>query len=142
MSLYAAAIAGPQTGKLNVKIGSLWIGPSADKFRGFAFLSTFGFSLKSIDPEQIVRVVHLDQEKSVSALSAAARGVAGFALLGIVGLAAGALSAKKVAKVQVVGVELANGEKYQIAQSPKDKAWQCFILYAKKRGIYEENLGF
>jgi hypothetical protein len=47
-----------------------------------------------------------------------------------------------IAKVQIVGIELTNGEKFQLADSPKDKAWLCFILYAKERGIFEEDLGF
>ena len=51
-------------------------------------------------------------------------------------------TAKNIAKVQIVGIELTNGEKFQLADSPKDKAWLCFILYAKERGIFEEDLGF
>jgi len=88
-------------------------------------------------PEDIKRIIYLSDESSKSFLSGAARGVADGLLLGGVGAIAGVLSAGSKTKIANYGVELMDGKKFIMAQSPNNDILLCMIAYPKGCGIYE-----
>lgn len=135
--IFPKVIAGDFEGRVEIKIGALWAGPKASKFKGFNMQP--GHKYK---PEDLRRIVYLSEESSKSFLSGAVRGVAGGLLLGGVGAIAGVMSAGNKTKLANYGVELVDGKKFIMAQSPKDKVLLCMLAYAKERGIYEHDLGF
>ena len=135
--IFPKVLAGDFEGSVEIKIGPLWTGPKASKFKGFRMQP--GIKYK---PEDIKRVVYLSDEISKSFLSGAVRGVAGGLLLGGVGAVAGVMSAGSKTKITNYGVELLDGKKFIMAQSPNNKLLMCMLAYAKERGIYEHDLGF
>lgn len=136
--VYANAIAGDYSGNTEICIGTLWSGPKSDKFYGINFLDAKGIKY---EPANIKRVVHLSTESSKSFAGAAVTGIAGGLLLGGAGLIAGALVGGRK-KLQKTGIEFNDGRKVIIEQTSDNKAFQCLILYAKEKGIFEQELGF
>ncbi|WP_424832263.1 hypothetical protein [Ruegeria sp.] len=135
--IFPKIVAGDFEGSVEIKIGVLWSGPKASKFKGFRLQPGIQYT-----PSDLRRVIYLSDESSKSFLSGAARGVAGGLLLGGVGAVAGVLSAGSKTKVINYGVELADGKKFIMAQAPNNKLVMCMIAYAKEQGIYEHDLGF
>ena len=138
--LTTKAVQGDYLGSALIKIGALWNGPEADKFKGIEFFE----SKAKHTPDEIVKVVKLESGESTSAGAAITKGLAGGLVFGLAGVIAGAANGGKVA-VERYGIEFTNGKKVIIEQEPNDKLIQCLILYAKKKGIYEEkkpDLGF
>jgi hypothetical protein len=140
MSLLAKAIAGDYTGSTAIIVGVLWSGPKAEKFKGLQFID---HNIK-YDAEQIKRVVQLPEQKVRSFLGSALMGVAGGALLGGAGILAGVLTGTKKSQFHL-GIELDDGKKVVITQTPDDRSLQCMLLYVEKKGILEkkgQDLGF
>lgn len=126
--IFPKVLAGDFEGSVEIKIGALWTGPKASKFKGFNMYP--GFKYK---PEDIKRIVYLSDESSKSFLSGAVRGVAGGLLLGGVGAIAGVMSAGSKTKIANYGVELMDGKKFIMAQSPNNKHLLCMIYSATYR---------
>ena len=135
--IYPKVLAGDFEGSVEIRIGVLWSGPKASKFKGFNMNIIHKYK-----PEDIKRIVYLSEESSKSFLSGAVRGVAGGLLLGGVGALAGVMSAGSKTKIANYGVELMDGKKFIMAQVPNNKLLLCMIAYAKERSIYEHDLGF
>ena len=134
------AVQGDYLGSVIIKIGTLWKGPEADKFKGIEFYE----SKAKHTPDEIVKVVKLESGESNSTGAAISKGIAGGLVFGLAGVIAGAASGGKVS-VERYGIEFTNGKKVIIEQEPNDKILQCLILFAKAKGIYEEkkpDLGF
>ena len=135
--IFAKAVAGDYSGNTEIRIGVLWSGPKAEKFKGLHFMNE-GVKYK---PEQIKRVIHLSEEKTKSFLGSALTGIAGGFVLGGAGLVAGVLAGGKNTMLRL-GIELNDGRKVVLEQSAGDKALQCLLLFAKASGIMEQDLGF
>ena len=130
-------VAGDYEGSVEIKIGALWSGPKAEKFKGLRVKSGTTYA-----PKDLMRVVHLNEESSTSFLGGAVRGVAGALLLGGVGAIAGVFSASGKSKIVLYGLELIDGKKFIISCSHKDKAFMCLLAYAKEQDIFKQDLGF
>jgi len=135
--LLSNAINGDFSGKVAMEIGALWDGPDADKFKGVKFMNGNAFYL----PRQIKRVVQLEAVQNSSMGKSIVKGIAGGLLFGGIGAIAGAASGGKVNMVRY-GIEFTDGKKVIIENTPDEKSLECFLLYVKRAGIFEQNLGF
>lgn len=142
--IFANAIAGDYTGKTQICTGVLWSGPKADKFQGIDFLASKITGLTSgvkYEPSQVKRVIQLSTESTKSFAGSAMAGLAGGLLLGGAGLVAGALAGGKKSLLKI-GIEFNDGCKVILEQTSDDKPLQCLLLFAREKGILEQDLGF
>jgi hypothetical protein len=140
--IFANAVAGDYLGKNNICIGVLWSGPKAEKFDGIDFMVAKFTGLASgvkYAPYQLKRVIQLSSESSVS--GSAMTGLAGGLLFGGAGLIAGALAGGRKSILKI-GIEFDDGRKVVLEQTPDNKALQCLLLFAREKGILEQQLGF
>ncbi|BEH11233.1 hypothetical protein GSUET_28450 [Geobacter sulfurreducens subsp. ethanolicus] len=135
--LFTKAVAGDYSGDVGIKTKVMWSGISADKFQSLTFIK----AKTEYKPEQIIRVVHLSEEKTKSFLGSAVTGIAGGLLLGGAGLLAGALVGGKKTLARI-GVEFSDGCKVILEQEPDNAQLKCFLMYAKEAGVLEQDLGF
>ena len=55
----AKIVAGNYEGSVEIKVGNLWSGPKAEKFKGLRFKSGTNYA-----PKDLMCVVHLNEESS------------------------------------------------------------------------------
>lgn len=142
--IFANAVAGDYYGKTSICTGMLWSGPKAEKFQGIDFLASKITGLASgvkYEPSQIKRVIQLSSESSKSFAGSAMTGLAGGLLLGGAGLIAGALAGGRKS-MQKIGIEFSDGCKVILEQTSDDKPLQCLLLFAREKGIIDQELGF
>lgn len=133
----ARAVNGDYSGHVAVKIGALWHGPEAEKFKGIEFID----HRKTYSAPELIRVVQLENTSERSMGKSIVKGIVGGALLGGVGAVAGAVAGGNKNLLRF-GLEFSDGCKAVIENTPDERSLQCMVLYARKQGILEQNLGF
>lgn len=129
----AKTVGGDYQGVVFWKIGVLWTGPKASKFRGIEII---GKEVIRYSPDQIARVKDLSSSQNLNGAEAGAAALGGLFLAGPAGLALGLVSGRR--NESVFGVELTDGKKIIIQQENiHDKTFQCFRKYVEEKHLLE-----
>ena len=126
------SVGGEFSGGCDIRIGVLWTGPKAKKFKG---IRTFK-PKTNYTPSEIVSVKEMGREQVKSFLGSAVGAGAGTLLFGGIGLVAGALAGGNRNKT-LVAVEFSDGKKIAFLVKQNDKLYQCLKLFASEKQMME-----
>lgn len=118
--IFPKVIAGDFEGSAEIQIGGLWSGAKARTFKGLKMQPNSEYA-----PADLKRLIQYSDDTRVPELATTK-----------------AASADQGPRTANYGVELVDGKRFIMSQSPNDKLLLCMIAYAKERGIYERDLSF